>query len=392
MAAGDKRAAANSGAARGLSIAIVTSIAYSLANFRGQLIEDLVARGLRVYALAPDFDEKTRAAVRALGAEPLDFSLERTGMRPLRDLRDTARLTRQLRQLKPDLTFCYFVKPVIYGSLAAWAAGVKRRYALVAGLGFVFAQDAAGQGIKRRLLQRMVSRLYERAFRVCRKVFFQNDDDVAHFVSAGRLDPGKVVRLAGTGVDLERLQPAPPQLSPIRFLLMARLLREKGIVEFAQAGAIVRRSHPGAEFILAGGLDPNPGGLSEAEIRRWFHGDGLSWLGHVDDVVPIIRACSVYVLPSYYREGVPRSIQEAMAMARPVITTDSIGCRDTVEPDRNGFLVPVRDATSLAAAMTRFIAEPGLIETMGNESRQLAEERFNVREINAKILESMEIQ
>jgi glycosyltransferase involved in cell wall biosynthesis len=372
------------------SIAIVTSIAYSLANFRGPLMEDLLACGLRIYALAPDFDEKTRAAVRAIGAEPVDISLERTGMRPLRDLRDTIRLARRLRQLKPDIAFCYFAKPVIYGSLAAWAAGVKRRYALVAGLGFVFAQDDAASR-KRALLRRAVGRLYQMAFRVCRKVFFQNEDDISHFVSAGLIDRRKVVRLAGTGVDLTRFAPAAPQLKPIRFLLMARLLREKGIGEFAQAAAMVRRTHPQAEFVLAGGLDPNPGGVSEAQIRQWFGGDGLRWIGHVDDVVPVIAECSVYVLPSYYREGVPRSIQEAMAMARPVVTTDSVGCRDTVEQGRNGFLVPVRQAEALAAAMMRFVADPSLIETMGRESRILAEQRFNAREINAKILESMEI-
>jgi glycosyltransferase involved in cell wall biosynthesis len=373
------------------SIAIVTSIAYSLANFRGPLIAELVARGLRVHALAPDFDDKTRAAVRALGAEPVDFPLERTGMRPLRDLRDAFALARLLRRLKPDIAFCYFVKPVIYGSLAAWLAGVKRRYALVAGLGFVFADDAASRTGKRRALQRAVSRLYALAFRACRKVFFQNDDDIGHFVSAGLIAPGKVVRLWGTGVDLDRFEAAPPQLAPIRFLLMARLLREKGIAEFAEAARLVRAAHPEVEFILAGGLDPNPGGLAEAQIRMWCGDRGLSWLGHIDDVVPVIRSCSVYVLPSYYREGVPRSTQEAMAMARPVITTDWIGCRETVEDGRNGFLVPAREVPPLVAAMERFIADPSLIVRMGRESRALAEERFDVHRINAKILEAMEI-
>jgi glycosyltransferase involved in cell wall biosynthesis len=366
------------------SIAIITNNAYSLANFRGPLIKAMVARGFHVYALAPDFDEKTRARASALGAEAVDFSLERASLRPLRDLCDAVRLSFLLRRLKPDIVLSYFIKPVIYGTLAAWAAGVHRRFALVPGLGYVFASDVGG--LRRRLLQTVVSRLYALAFARCQRVFFQNGDDVAHFVEAGLIRREKVVRLNGTGVDLRQFTPAPPVLEPVRFLLMARLLREKGIAEFVEAGRIVRRTHPEAEFVLLGGFDPNPGGLPEEEVRGWADEGAVRWLGHVDDVAPEIRASSVYVLPSYYREGVPRSTQEAMAMGRPVITTDWIGCRETVENGVNGFLVPTRDVPALANAMLRFLADPSLIETMGRESRRLAERRFDVDKINAEML------
>lgn len=371
------------------SIAIITSNAYSLANFRGPLIEAMRARGLRVYALAPDFDEKTRARMLRLGAEPIDISLERTSMRPLRDFVDMVRLSILLRRLDPDMTLSYFIKPVIYGSLAAWAAGVDRRYALVAGLGYVFAAD--GTSTRRRWLQRVVARLYSLAFRSCRRVFFQNADDVARFVDAGLLPRQKAVQLTGTGVDLKRFALAPPVLRPIRFLLMARLLREKGIVEFVEAGKIVRRSHPDAELVLLGGFDPNPGGLTPDQVNRWVDEGAVRWLGHVDDVVPAIKASSVYVLPSYYREGVPRSTQEAMAVGRPVITTDWVGCRDTVVEGVNGFLVPTRDVKALAEAMQRFIEDPGLVARMGLESRALAEQRFDVDRINDEMLRVMEI-
>ncbi|MEA3015147.1 MAG: hypothetical protein QOD42_3692 [Sphingomonadales bacterium] len=372
------------------SIAIITSIAFSLANFRGPLIEALVAAGLRVYALAPDHDEGTRAAVRALGAEPVDISLERTGMRPLRDARDAFRLAGTLRRLNPDATFAYFIKPVIYGSLAAKRAGVRRRYALVAGLGYVFTPGGGRETPKRRLLRAAVSRLYRRALRVCDLVYFQNEDDVAQFVGAGLVAPERVRRLAGTGVDLERLQAAPPVTSPPTFLLMARLLREKGIAEYVAAARIVRASHPEARFLLLGGFDPNPGGFTRAEVEGWAAEGAVEWAGHVDDVRPWIAQSSVYVLPSY-REGKPRSTQEAMAMGRPIVTTDAPGCRDTVEEGVNGFLVPVRDVPRLAEAMLRFIGEPGLIAKMGAESRRLAEERFDVRRINATILADLGI-
>ncbi|MBO9622455.1 MAG: glycosyltransferase family 4 protein [Sphingomonas sp.] len=367
------------------SIALVTSYGLSLPNFRGPLISALVARGIHVYALAPDFDEKTRAAVIRLGAEAIDISMERTGMRPARDFIDAVRLWKQLRQLKPDATFSYFIKPVIYGSLAARFAGIPRRFAMVAGLGYVFTPDGTRETLKRRVLKVVASVLYKVAFSACRRVFFQNEDDVAQFVDAGLIDPDKVVRLNGTGVDLTALAVSPPIESPPTFLLMARLLREKGIYEYAAAARIVRSRHPEARFLLLGDVDPNPGGLSRDEVSDWVRDGIIEWLGHVDDVRPWIAQSSVYVLPSY-REGKPRSTQEAMAVGRAVITTDAPGCRDTVIEGVNGFLVPVRDAQALAQAMLRFIEQPDLIARMGHQSRVLAEERFDVVKINAVIL------
>jgi glycosyltransferase involved in cell wall biosynthesis len=372
------------------TLALVSSIAFSLANFRGPLISALVARQVRVLALAPDFDDKTREDVRRLGAEPIDISLERTGMRPGRDLVDAVRLCLQLRRLKPDIALCYFVKPVIYGTLAARFAGVRRRYALVAGLGYVYTPGRSGDSLKRKALRLLVSTLYRLAFQACRRVFFQNEDDIADFVGAGLIDAKRVARLNGTGVDLDRLPFTPPPPGPPSFLLMARLLREKGIGEFVDAARIVRARHPQATFRLLGGLDPNPGGLGRDEVERWAAEGVIEWHGHVDDVRPWIAASSVYVLPSY-REGKPRSTQEAMAMGRPVITTDAPGCRDTVEEGVNGFLVPVRDADALADAIERFIANPSLVERMGRASRRLAEQRFDVHRINAEILRVMEI-
>lgn len=372
------------------TLALISNSAFSIVNFRGPLIAALVARGVRVFALAPDYDDRMREAVARLGAEPVAISLDRAGMRPLRDLADMVRLARLLRRLRPDAVFGYFVKPVIYGSLAAKAAGVKRRFALVAGLGYVFASN--GKERRRRvLLRRLVSRLYAWGFGACDRVFFQNDEDIAHFVEAGLIRRERAYRLNGTGVDLDRLAPAAPVLKPVRFLMMARLLREKGFGEFADAARIVRRVHPEAQFVILGGLDPNPDGLSRDEVERWVEEGVLEWRGHIDDVTPEIAASSVYVLPSYYREGVPRSTQEAMAIGRPVITTDWVGCRETVVDGVTGFLVPVRDAAALAAAMMRFIDEPQLIVTMGRAGRALAEQRFDVNRINEEMLAVMGI-
>lgn len=373
------------------TVAIIASIAYSLPNFRGPLIQDFIASGWRVLALAPDFDSRTRAATAALGAEPVDFSLERAGMHVLSDVTDAARLFVQLRRLKPDLVFSYFIKPVIYGSLAAWAARVPRRYALVAGLGYVFTANGTEHTLRRRLLRGAASILYWLGFKACHRVFFQNQDDIDQFVDAGLLSRDKVVRLAGSGVDLERLSAAAPVIAPITFLLMARLLREKGIVEYVEAARRIRADYPEARFVLLGGLDPNPGALAEADVVGWAAEGIIEWLGHRDDVAPILAACSVYVLPSY-REGMPRSTQEAMAMAKPIISTDVPGCRETVIEGLNGFLVPARDVDRLAIAMRKFVDNPSLIAPMGLESRRMAENLFDVRRINQTLLDAMELK
>ena len=188
------------------------------------------------------------------------------------------------------------------------------------------------------------------------------------------------------GVDLIEWPPAPPVLEPVTVVLAARLLREKGIAEYAEAARQVKARHPEVRFVLLGSLDPNPGGFTRGEVESWVAQGVLEWPGHVD-VKPWLARASVYVLPPYYREGMPRSTQEAMAMGRPVITTDAPGCGETVIDGENGFLVPVRDADALAEWILRFVENPALIRTMGQRSRQLAEERFDVRRINARLRE-----
>ena len=374
-----------------IRICIIGNQAFSLLNFRGPLIADMAAKGLKVFALAPDFNEDARAAVRALGAEPVDYSLSRTGMNPMRDAVDTLRLAILLRQLKPDMNLAYIPKPVIYGTLAAWLARVPHRFALITGLGYAFTPSARSDSVKRRLLRHLVLHLYKAALRHADMVFFQNDDDRALFINEGVVREAQSIRVNGTGVDMERWQSAPPAMKPVTFLLAARLLRVKGVVEFVVAARQVKAMHPEVRFVLLGSLDSNPSALSRAELDGWVAEGILEWPGHIPDVRPWLAQTSVYVLPSYYREGVPRSTQEAMAMGRPVITTDAPGCRDTVTDGENGFLVPVRDTEALAAAMEKFILQPELIERMGQASRRIAEERFDVRKINRIILREMRV-
>jgi len=258
--------------------------------------------------------------------------------------------------------------------------------ALIEGLGYAFVEGGVPSSLKRRLLRTGLKHLYRLALARAHKVFFLNPDDLSLFTEEGLVIPSKAVLLGGIGVDLEEWSPAPPHLAPMTFTLIARLLREKGVREFVEAARRVKARHPEVRFLLIGPLDTNPGAIGEAEVRRWVEEGLLEWVPWTDDVRPYLRRTSVYVLPSYYREGVPRSTQEAMAMARPVITTDAPGCRETVVHGVNGFLVPPRNAEALAEAMEEFVREPGLIERMGQESRRLAEERFEMRKVNTKLI------
>lgn len=375
-------------AIRPVRLALLSNSASGLVNFRGPLVQAMVDNGLQVYALAPDFDQHTRNDVQTLGAVPVDYGLSRTGTNPMRDAADTVRLAVLLRKIRADFLLAYAVKPVVYGSLAARLARIPRRFSLITGLGYVFTRNGLHDPVWRRCLRALVRRLYGIALRYNDRVFFQNEDDLSEFLTAGLVRAGQVVLLAGTGVDLQYFAPAPPVTCPISFLFVGRMLREKGLYEFVEAARLVRATYPHTRFILVGGMDSNPGSVTEPEVRAWVEEGLVEWAGHVPDVRPWIRQASVFVLPSY-REGKPRSTQEAMAMGRPVITTDAPGCRQTVENGRNGFLVPVRDPAALAEAMSRFLEHPDLVESMGRESRRMAEELYDVHQINRVMLAAM---
>lgn len=369
-------------------LGLITSQAYSLVNFRGPLIRAWVARGIHVCALAPDYDDATRGAVAALGAEPVDFRLDRAGLNVVADLADLIALTRLLRRLSLDASFAYFIKPAIYGSLAARLAGVPRRLAMIEGAGYVFADDAP-LSLRRRVLRGLVTHLYRVALRSAERVFFLNRDDVDLFVAARMASPAQLVELPGIGVDLAHFASSPPPDGPPLFLLVARMLAHKGVREFVEAARRVRAQHPQARFVLLGSPDANPASVPEAELRAWHEQGVVEWQPFVADVRPWLAAASVLVLPSWYREGVPRSIQEAMAAGRAVITTDTPGCRDTVLPGETGFLVPPRDGEALVAALMRFVENAGLAARMGAAARQRAEARYDVHVINARILAAM---
>ena len=364
-------------------VLVLASHAPSLVNFRGPLIAEMVRRGWRVTAAAPDFDDSTRAGVTALGARPVEVPMARTGMNPLSDLAYRDSLIALFRKEQPDVLLAYTIKPVIWGLLAARAGGVPRAVALITGLGYAFT-DGTGGGAKRLLAGVVASALYRLALGRADRVLFQNPDDRDLFLGRGLVrDRGQITVVDGSGVDLSHYTPAPLPEAPV-FLMIGRLLGAKGVREYAAAAVALKQRHPDWSFRLVGFLDEGPDGVTAAELAQWQAG-GVEFLGEQEDVRPALRGASVYVLPSW-REGTPRSVLEAMATGRPVITTDAPGCRETVTDGHNGLLVPVRDAEALTLAMERLGRDAALRERYGAASLAVAKEKYAVDKVNDALL------
>jgi glycosyltransferase involved in cell wall biosynthesis len=369
-------------------LAIITTQAFSLSNFRGPLIQDLVSRGVNVFAFASDYTNITRDAVAALGAVPVDFKMSRTGMNPVLDFVNCLQLATQLRKLQLDTVLTYFIKPVIYGSIAAFFSRVPNRFAMIEGAGYVFTEGSE-KSLFRSILRFFVSLLYKISLSRVKRVFVLNSDDKNLFLDKGMVGADKLQLINGIGVRLDYYHFSLPVIYPVCFILIARLLREKGIYDYVDAARIVKKTYPNTRFLLLGNIDSNPGSIQVSEAEVWVKEGIIEWPGQVSDVRDFLSQSSVFVLPSY-REGLPRSTQEAMAMGRAVITTDVPGCRETVLQGFNGFLVPAREPNALADAMFEFIEQPDLIKSMGVNSRKIAEMNFNVHEINKIIIDLMQ--
>jgi len=392
-----------------MKIIILGNYTKALVTFRGPLIKRFVDLGHTVTAYAPDYDQETIDALLEIGANFKLIPFDRTGTSVFHDSFFFIRLWKLLVVEKPDILLSYTIKPVIYGSLAAKLAGVKSIYSIITGLGYVFIGDNA----VKKYLRLLVSKLYAFAISKNTSVFFLNKDDLTTFfdnkiikskgsytlIHGEGVDISKYSKieaenkptisvLEGSGVDLNIYKQIPVPSDGLVFLLIARLLKDKGIREYVDAARSIKFKYPSMEFWLVGPLDSNPSAISSDELQQWVTDGVINYYGETRDVRPYISKASVYILPSY-REGVPRTVLEAMAMGRPIITTDAPGCKETVIDGYNGFLVPIKDSVALANAIENFISNPELIFLMGRRSREIAEERFDVNKVNDVILKTM---
>ena len=375
-------------ARRSARVMVIGGFAESLINFRGPLLRRLIADGHSVVACAPDASLELQARLSTLGIGYRHVPIQRAGMNPLRDVATVRALVDVYRDVRPDLVLSYTIKPVIYGSIAARIAGVPRVCSMVTGLGYSFGTATW----KQRALNPVVRGLFRAALSKNEVVFFQNPDDMELFVERKLATERQAVLVNGSGVDLQHYGVAPLPNGAPSFLLITRLLWEKGVGEYVAAARQLKTRWPNATFRLLGPLDPNPTAISRAQLDAWCAEGVVEYLGSTSDVRPAMAAASVFVLPSAYREGTPRTVLEAMAMGRPVITTDAPGCRETVARGENGFLVPVNDASALADAMEQFLRDPKLVPAMGARSRRMAEEKYDVHLVNGVMVRAMGLE
>ena len=369
-------------------ILILGSFAESLVNFRGPLVFAL-SRKLEVHVAAPQIKSNTKieSVLKKYNVKVHEIPINRTGINPFCDAKCFLAIFRLMFSVRPEIFLGYTIKPIIYGCLAACLCKVVHQFALITGLGYTFSEQGQGQ---QRVLSAFVQILYKLSLINVSKVFFQNPDDQELFRRLGLLrstTPSVVVN--GSGVDLSRFAVVALPLRTAHFLFMARLLCAKGVHEYAIAAERIKALYPDVRFSLAGWIDKSPDSIKQSELDHWVYSGLLEYHGRLDDVRPAITACNVYVFPSYYREGIPRSVLEAMAMGRAIITTNAPGCRETVVDGLNGFLVPVRSVEALTHAMKRFIENPTLAVRMGANSRKIAEDKFDVNKVNSVILSEM---
>ncbi|WP_207923290.1 glycosyltransferase family 4 protein [Marinomonas flavescens] len=366
-----------------MKIAFISQNVAPILGFRRDLIIHLVSKGHTVYAFALDYTSDSVEALKALGAIPIAYSLNKSGMNPIIDLKDTWLLSRKLKKIAPDVVFSFFVKPSIYGTLAAKLAGVPRRIAMLEGLGYMHTPGKTGFSIKKRLLQVIHGLLCSFSYQFADEVLFLNNDDPKDLAKFAWLNKYKLKVIGPIGLNLKNYPFCPVNsTAPVRFILIARLLAEKGIFEYLEAARIVKNQYPHVEFVVLGGLDPdNPAALTSSQLDEVINDGIIIYPGHVKNVSEWIAGSHVFVLPSY-REGYPRSTQEAMSIGRAVITTDVPGCRETVINGVNGFIVPAFDAQALVKKMKFLSENPFEVQRMGEESARIASEKFDVHKIN----------
>ena len=357
---------------------LLCAMSDSVKNFRIPLIKALQEKGYRVGVVS--FDDEYKEMIEALGVDCFCVGGSNRTTNPFKFLKTKKAYSKIIKEYQPDAVLTFMVKPNTLGVPTAKKAGVKKVVSFVEGLGDVFILNS----LKMRLVRKIVCWLYKKAFKKVDKAIFLNNDDKQEFLRRKLVKEEKCEIIHGIGVDLERFTYSEVKNSNV-FLMIARLLKTKGVFEYCEAARIVKQKHPEAQFNYLGG----EGTVSIEDVKEYMDKGELNYLGEVQDVRPYIEDCGVFVLPSY-REGLPVSVMEAEAVGRAILASDCEGCRETVKDGYNGYLIEKRNSQALADKMCWFIENPEKVKEMGINARKFAEENFDEKIINTQILKIIE--
>lgn len=368
-----------------MKIAVLSSHTSSLFWFRMDMMKEFVNKGHSVIAVGPEPENDWIEKFKECGIEYRQLFVERNGVNPISDLKTYQELHQFMKYEQPDKIFAYQAKTIVYGALAAKANGITEIYPLIAGLGSIF----RGNGFKNLIIKTVMKVQYRVACKVSKRVFFQNHDDKNEFVNNRLIAEYKTVMINGSGVNLDKFKPHPLPDTPA-FLFIGRLIKDKGILEYLEACKQLKNQYPEVRCLLVGPYDSNPSALQPNELQPYIDNNIVEYFGEQNDVRPYIAQCSTYVLPSYH-EGTPKTVLEAMATGRSIITSDAPGCRETVTHGHNGYLVKVKDIDDLVNKMKILILDPSMNKSMADSSLTLAKEKYDVKLINKSIMKTMEL-
>jgi len=353
---------------------------------RKELIQAITAKGYELVVVGPDSEKECKNNLFSLGVGYIGIPINRTSMNPVSELKVLNALYKLLIRERPDVVLTYGVKLGLYGSFAARLAGIKNIFSVFNGTGYFFNM----KGAKGDFIRSLLLPWFRISLSACKVVFFQNPDDCNLFLELKLVKKDNTLVVNGSGVNLERFSFTPLPDKPV-FLMICRIIMDKGVFEYLEAARKVKKIYPQTRFVLLGPFDANPNSLTYEQIESYITDGIAEYIPEQKDIRPYIANCSVYVLPSYYREGTPRTVLEAMATGRPIITTDSPGCRETVVDGSNGFLIPVKNADALAEKMIWMIQHPEETKEMAKKSREICEQKYDVNKVNKIMMRSMSL-
>lgn len=353
-------------------------------NFRGDLIKEIIAHGFKVIVTGPNQEGVER--ITSLGAEFYEIPMDKNGINPFSDIKYLYSLYKLFKSEKPVATLGYTIKPVIYGSIAAKIAGVKNITSMVTGIGYLFASNS----LKAKIIRFISSMLYKIGFGCANNVIFQNNDDLNDFTRLKLCSKDKTYVVNGSGVNLNRFKPADLP-NKITFFFLGRFIYSKGIMDFLEAAKLLKSQYLDCRFVILGKFERMNDAVPQADIERYIDDGVVEHFPETDNIALYYEQTSVFVLPTYYREGTPRVILEAMACGRPIITTNTPGCKETVINGVNGYFVKPKDPKDLAEKCEVFIKDNDKIKKMGKESLKICREKYDVSKVNAQMLKILNI-
>ena len=368
-----------------MKIAVLSSHTPSLFWFRIEMMHSFMEKGYEVVAIANEKQDKWESAFKEVGIRYRSVDLSRNGTNPFNDLKTLRSIKKVLAEEKPDKIFAFQAKTVIYGIIAAKQLGISEVYPLIAGVGSVYLNN----DFKTKIIRTILNIEYRYALSKIDTIFFQNKDDVNTFKENGLIKNQRIVYLNGSGVNLQKFE---KEELPKQFglLFIGRLIKDKGITEYLNACEILKKKYNDIKCMIVGPYDSNPSAIKKNELQRYIDEDIIEYYGEQKDVRPYLRQCSVFVLPSY-AEGTPKTVLEAMAISRAIVTCDTRGCNQTVENGVNGYLVKVKSVDEIVEAVEKLYLDRNLLKQMAQASRKMAEERFDVNIINEAICSTMNL-